>query len=175
MRITNKYILFWGGILSNFYPYASKKIATDDVKPLNFKAEGIEWKTSEQYFMYKKAMFFGDLKTADLIKQTIRPEDAKSLGRKVKNFDEEKWRDISYQFMFEAVYAKFSQNNELKQFLLQDSFKNKHFVEASPFDKIWGIGLHYNDKKCDNASNWEGLNKLGQVLDDVRAKLLTNQ
>lgn len=95
MRTTNKYILFWNGVFSNFYPYDTKTVKTEDVEPLNFELEGIKWKTSEQYFMYKKAIFFGDFETAELIKKAIRPEEAKKLGRKVKNFDDKKWSEVS--------------------------------------------------------------------------------
>lgn len=175
MRITNKYILFWNGVFSNFYPYDSKKVKTEDVEPLNFQLENMKWKTSEQYFMYKKAMFFGDAQTAELIKNSTRPEDAKRLGRKVKNFDEKKWSQVSSQIMFDAVYAKFSQNEALKKYILDKRFDNKHFVEASPFDKIWGIGIHYNDRLCDNESNWLGENKLGKVIDLVRKELKNNK
>lgn len=91
MRVTDKFILFWGSIFSNFYPYENKEVKTKDVKPLDFKIDGFKWKTSEHYFMYQKAIFFKDYETAEKIKQCIRPEEAKRLGRKVKNFDNEAW------------------------------------------------------------------------------------
>lgn len=175
MRTTNKYILFWNGVFSNFYPYDTKTVKTEDVEPLNFELEGIKWKTSEQYFMYKKAIFFGDFETAELIKKAIRPEEAKKLGRKVKNFDDKKWSEVSSQIMYDAVFAKFSQNEELKSYILNKRFDNKHFVEASPFDKIWGIGIHYSDSRCDDESNWLGENKLGKVIDLVRENLKNNK
>lgn len=174
MRITDKYILFWDGPLSNFHPYNSKAIKIQDVEPLNFFADGFAWKTSEQYFMWRKAMYFNDLHIADEIKRAERPEQAKRLGRMVKNFDEKEWNEVSSQIMFEAVFAKFSQNENLKAYLLSECFDGKHFVEASPFDKIWGIGLHFDNKKCDNPKNWKGENKLGKVLDMVRLKLKEN-
>lgn len=175
MRITNKYILFWGSIFSNFYPYETKEIKSEDVEPLNFKLDNDEWKTSEHYFMYQKAVFFHDLETAEKIKLCVRPEEAKRLGRQVKNFNDAEWEKVSFDIMYKAVYAKFSQNQRLKKQLLDENLQDKSFVEASPFDKIWGIGLHYNDKRCDNESTWLGDNKLGKVLDKVRSTLLTEQ
>lgn len=175
MRVTDKYVLFWESEFSNFYPYEHKGIKTEDVEPLNFEADGYEWKTSEQYFMYQKAMFFHDFEIADKIKATVRPEEAKKLGRKIKNFNEEEWSKVSFDMMFNAVYAKFSQNERLKNILLDNKFKDKNFVEASPFDKIWGIGLHYDDKLCDDETNWLGENKLGKVLDKVRNTLLEKE
>lgn len=171
MRITKKYILFWGGEFSNFYPYSKKNVASS-VVPLNFTLENKVWKTSEQYFMYKKAIFFNDTEIAEKILHTERPEDAKKLGRQVKNFNADEWEKVSDEIMYNGVYAKFSQNEHLKKFILQPIFDNKHFVEASPLDRIWGIGLHYSDELCDDSKNWKGQNKLGKILDRVRQKLL---
>lgn len=174
MRITENFVLFWESPLSNFYPYVNKSVKDDEVQPLNFTYDNLTWNTSEQLFMYQKALFFNDYNIAETIKNCLRPEDAKRLGRKIKNFDEDRWNKVSTEIMFQAVYAKFSQLESLRQYILQEKFNNKHFVEASPFDKIWGIGLHYNDKLCDNRDNWLGQNKLGQVLDNVRNKIKTS-
>lgn len=171
MRITDKYVFFWGSMLSNFFPYENKSVETNSVKPLNFEKNGIKWKTSEHYFMYQKAIYFKDFETAKKIISATRPEVAKKLGRQVKNFNAEEWSKVSEDAMYMAVYAKFSQNKELRMALLDPKFDGKEFVEASPFDRIWGIGLHYNDEKCDDPNNWLGENKLGKILNKVRQAL----
>jgi predicted NAD-dependent protein-ADP-ribosyltransferase YbiA (DUF1768 family) len=38
------------------------------------------------------------------------------------------------------------------------------YVEASPFDKIWGIGMKEYDKGVENPTNWKGTNWLGEEL-----------
>ena len=174
IRITDKYILFWGSEFSNFYPYESKNIKTEDVKPLDFELDGNKWKTSEHYFMYQKAIYFHDYETANKIKLCIRPEEAKRLGKQVNNFDALEWNKVSFDIMYKGVYAKFSQNDKLRKIILDESLAGKSFVEASPFDRIWGIGLHYEDKRCDNSNNWLGENRLGKVLDKVRSALLSS-
>ncbi len=171
MRVTKNFVFFWGSIFSNFYPYENKSIATESVKPLNFEADGNVWKTSEQYFMWLKAMHFEAYDIAKKIEKCERPEQAKSLGRKIKNFDDEEWAKASNQCMYKAVFAKFSQCKELKEELLSPKYDGKEFVEASPLDKIWGIGLHFNDRACDNRENWLGQNKLGKVINKVREDL----
>ena len=66
--------------------------------------------------------------------------------------------------------AKFSQNAELKEFLLNTD--NRVLVEASPVDKIWGIGLAVDDKNIENPLMWQGLILLGFALMEVRDDLM---
>ncbi|QKE72853.1 NADAR family protein [Arthrobacter citreus] len=158
MRITNKFVFFWGDndIYSNFYFFP-------------FKHQGIEFKWSEQAIMYRKANLFGAKKIAEQILKAQTPKQCKGLGRsKVIPFDERTWmanREIIYG---DVLYDKFS-NLELKSQLLATG--DKILVEASPFDKIWGIGIGENDKRAEDPKKWKGLNLLGKVLMEVRSKL----
>ena len=77
--------------------------------------------------------------------------------------------------MYEAVYEKFTQNSELGVKLLAPKLKGKHFVEASPYDRIWGIGLHEEDVDANDELKWKGQNLLGKTLDRVRQKLIQNE
>ncbi|MDJ0633261.1 MAG: NADAR family protein [Xenococcaceae cyanobacterium MO_188.B29] len=62
--------------------------------------------------------------------------------------------------------AKFSQKEALKEFLLNT--KERILVEASPRDRIWGIGLGQNNPDAANPYQWQGLNLLGFALMEVR-------
>ena len=73
--------------------------------------------------------------------------------------------------MDEAVFNRCSQNGELLREVLSDKDKDKHFVEGSPYDRIWGVGIKWTDKAIADKDNWRGENLLGAVLDDVREKL----
>ena len=95
-RITDKYVFFWNGELSNWY--GSGLIY-----------ESLAFYNSEQAFMWKKAIFFGDSATAVKITNTSSPAMAKRLGRQVKNFDVQKWSEVSYQVMVDVNFAKYSQ------------------------------------------------------------------
>ena len=162
MKIHGNYVAFWNGPFSNYYPCL-------------FRVNRKLWFNSEQCFMWLKAKYFGDEETALAIESAAAPSFAKRLGREVKNFDEAKWQKVRYEKMYEAVFNKFSQNEDLRQELLSDKYKDKHFVEGSPYDKIWGVGIKWTDKAIADKDNWRGENLLGQVLDDVREKLKTEE
>ena len=44
-------------------------------------------------------------------------------------------------------------------------------VEASPEDKIWGIGLSEDDPRAQDKSQWQGTNWLGEIITQVREDL----
>lgn len=97
------------------------------------------------------------------------PKLAKQIGRQVKNFQEQVWNDSRYQIVVGGNFAKFSQNPALAEFLLGTN--DKLLVEASPVDKIWGIGLGAGDEAAQNPEKWRGLNLLGFALMEVRQRL----
>ena len=121
--------------------------------------------------MAKKAEYFKDMEILEEILKAETPEQPKKLGRKVKNFDAEKWSKVCFDKMYDAVYAKFSQNNDLKELLLSSDFEGKGFVEGSPFDAIWGVKMDWRNPDIDNEKNWQGQNLLGKVLNKVREDL----
>ena len=157
-------LFFWGhtehgsnvtkACLSNFYP-------------CKFEFNGKTFNFSEQCFMYQKAILFNDFEIAKQVLNETDVRKIKALGRKVKNFNNELWDKHKEDFMFNACYAKFSQNDKLKDFLL--STGNHEIVEASPVDNIWGIGFS-SDNAMENIDKW-GQNLLGKVLMKVREDL----
>lgn len=163
MRVTDKHIFFWGEWPSNWYPCV-----------FNAEYEGKKYTfyNSEQYFMFVKAKTFGDEETAEkILSKGKNPKTAKALGREVKNYDDKEWDKIRYDIMVTANYFKYSQSEELEEMLLNPEFNGKHFVESSPIDKIWGVGLGENNPMIDDENNWKGTNLLGKALDEVRERL----
>ncbi|CAL2095752.1 NADAR family protein [Tenacibaculum sp. 190524A02b] len=134
-----------------------------------FVIDAITYKTAEHYMMAEKARLFNDEATLLKIIDCKSPAAAKKLGRQVKNFDTILWDQHKYKIVIKANYEKFAQNPELKDFLLQT--KNRILVEASPVDKIWGIGLAKDDENIENPLKWRGLNLLGYALMEVRDQL----
>lgn len=163
MRITDKYVFFWGGEFSNFFPCTIK---------YEHNKKEYTFSSSEQLFMWLKAKTFKDDEIAREILKADTPHNAKKLGRKVKGFDTTIWEEHREMAMKITLWNKFAQNSHLRDFFLDERFDNKIFVEASPFDKIWGIGLSENDELADNEENWKGLNLLGKCLNEIRETLM---
>ena len=134
-----------------------------------FVVDGKKYICAEQYMMEQKALLFNNYDIAEKIMATENPSEHKSLGREIVGFNDVEWDKFKYEFVFKANLAKFSQNIELKEFLL--STGSKILVEASPYDQIWGIGLSATDEKATNPAQWRGQNLLGMALMQVRALL----
>ena len=76
--------------------------------------------------------------------------------------------------MLDINYAKYSQVEDCKKLLLDPMFAGRTFVEASPRDRIWGIGMSLNNPLVDDPANWRGRNLLGKVITEVRDRLAEN-
>lgn len=151
--ITEKFTLFWHGPFSQW-------------SACKFTVWGIEYNCCEQYMMACKARMFGDTKSLDIIMGTTSPKDQKAEGRKVENFDVDKWNVMAKDFVFMGNYAKFTQDEDLLKTLM--ATEGTTLVEASPRDTIWGIGLGADNPKSQNRATWRGTNWLGEVLTNVR-------
>ncbi len=134
--------------------------------PSPFEVNGILYPTAEHYMMAEKARLFGDDVIAEKIISTAQPDVAKKLGRAVKGFDEKKWAEHRFAIVMRGNEAKFGQNTDLKEFLLNT--RKRVLVEASPFDRVWGIGLTEDDPAAVEPAQWQGLNLLGFALMKVR-------
>ncbi|WP_299995524.1 NADAR family protein [uncultured Clostridium sp.] len=154
MRVINKKVFFYGSseIFSNWHR-------------CNFRIDNIKFNCSEQAMMYYKAKMFRDYEIADRILRSRNPKDQKQLGREVRNFDENYWNNNREEVMYRILLEKFSQNQDFKKELLK--YKDYDFVEASPYDRIWGIGLREDNDLVLDESNWRGLNLLGKCLTRV--------
>lgn len=128
------------------------------------------FRTAEHYMMYRKALVFGATDAAAKILASKNPKEVKRIGRyEILNFDQKVWEDVREEVVYDGNYLKFSQNTRLLEFLLNT--ENKYLVEASPYDKIWGIGLSITDPRTKYQGSWQGLNLLGKALMLVRSDL----
>ena len=162
-----KYLFFWGhrpqrdgsvgtGCLSQWWPSA-------------FTVEGVPFASAEHYMMWRKALLFDDDEAAQKIVAASHPRQAKMLGRRVRGFDEQTWVDHRWEIVVAASMAKFGQRDELRDFLLGTG--QRVLVEASPTDRVWGIGLAATDERTADPARWRGLNLLGFALMEARERL----
>ncbi|NVB77229.1 MAG: NADAR family protein [Kofleriaceae bacterium] len=135
-----------------------------------FEVDGVTFNCAEQFMMHGKAKLFGDDEIAEQILVADHPREHKALGRKVSNFDDKTWRAERLRIVKDGNRAKFTQNDELLALLLET--KGTTLVEASPYDKIWGIGLAEKDPRAQDPKQWKGQNLLGIVLTELRDELL---
>ncbi len=119
--------------------------------------------------MASKARLFGDTATLERILGASHPKQAKDLGRSVADFDEEVWLSQRFDLVVAGNLAKFSQHPSLAEFLLGTG--QRLLVEASPVDRIWGIGLAADSPDAQRPEHWRGLNLLGFALMQVRHRL----
>lgn len=134
--------------------------------PSPFTVEGVRYHCAEQYMMAQKARLFEDAEMLREIMTAKHPKQCKALGQRVRGFDEKVWRDNRVPIVVAGNLAKFSQNGQLRTYLCQSG--GRILVEASPYDRIWGIGLTADDPRAENGSLWRGENLLGFSLMEVR-------
>lgn len=156
MRQTNTHIFFWGSCFSNWFL-------------TSFEYKNELFANSEQALMFEKARLMNDHVSKEKILKENDPKKVKILGRKVAPWDQELWDQKCLELMTDILIAKFGSNENLRSKLLATG--EKVLVEASPHDKIWGIGLHYSDDKVLDEKNWKGSNLLGKSLMAARQKL----
>lgn len=155
-----EYLFFWHGPLSQW------------VKSY-FKEEKIEYCCAEQYMMAQKALMFKDPESFDKIMNSSNPKDHQKFGREVKNFDQKRWDSIKEEIVYRGNWLKFTQNKGFRDTLLKT--KKYILVEASPFDKVWGIGMGVEDEGIEDSANWKGQNLLGKTITRVRDDILKDR
>ena len=162
-----KYVLFWGHT-----PSRSGELGKECFSqwyPAPFVVDGISYATAEHFMMEAKARLFGDAEAAAAILGARTPAEAKRLGRGVRGFDEGTWVRERFDIVVRASVAKFEQNAPLRAHLLATN--DRVLVEASPTDRVWGIGLAARDEGAEDPARWKGLNLLGFALMAARAAL----
>ena len=140
--------------------------------PCSFTIDEVTYPSAEHFMMAEKARLFDDSENLEKILTASSPALAKKLGRLVKNFDAATWNKESFDIVYRGNFAKFGQNQDFKEFLINTG--NKIIVEASPFDKIWGIGMKQQNEKIHDPLLWNGLNLLGFALMKTRDELVNS-
>ena len=138
--------------------------------PHSFQKDGTVYQTAEHAMMADKARACGDPAGLAAILAAPSPDAAKREGRRVRGYSDAIWDPVKFDAVVENNVAKFSQNPELREFLIRTH--PGILVEASPYDRIWGIGLRAAHANSRDPTKWPGQNLLGFALMEVRRRLM---
>ncbi|QDY79273.1 NADAR family protein [Streptomyces qinzhouensis] len=162
-----KYVFFWGAV-----PRPDDRVSASCLSQWwhsPFVVGGVHYATAEHWMMASKARLFGDPEAERLALAAGHPAEAKRVGGLVRGFDEEVWRRERSGIVRTGNVHKFAQHPDLRAFLLGTG--GRVLVEASPMDRIWGIGLTADDERAADPPRWRGLNLLGFALMEAREEL----
>jgi ribA/ribD-fused uncharacterized protein len=162
-----KYLHFWGhqqepdgsagkGCLSQWFPAP-------------FEVAGERYATAEHWMMAEKARLFGDPDAERAAIDAANPALAKAAGRTVRDFDDDVWVRERFEIVVRGSTHKFSAHPHLREFLLRTG--SRVLVEASPRDRVWGIGMGAGHDDAERPAAWRGLNLLGFALMEARERL----
>lgn len=162
-----KYLFFWGHTAKPGQEVGS--FCFSQWYPSPFTVDGVTYRTAEHWMMGQKALLFNDTAVFNKIIDADTPGKVKALGREVTGFDETVWNEKRWEIVLNGNIHKFKQDPKLTGYLLGTG--DQILVEASPTDRIWGIGLAKDAKDIENPHSWKGENLLGFVLMATRDAL----
>lgn len=185
MRRTNKYVLFWGGILSQWAmsPFQGRDawsemrpllesvgfVGPDEETEISRRLRNSKYSSAEKWMMAVKAWAFNDLTTLRNILEVDDPKTIKALGRKVANFDAKVWDIVGMPAVTAGSIAKFGATERMTRELLDTG--DLIIVESSPYDVVWGTGIDWRRPEAEDPTKWRGQNRLGQCLMEARRVL----
>ncbi|MEU6282393.1 NADAR family protein [Streptomyces sp. NPDC047028] len=175
-----KYLHFWG-----HRPLPDGRIGASCLSqwwPAPFEVAGVRYATAEHWMMAEKARLFGDAEAERRVLAAGHPAQAKKAGRLVRGFDEAIWERERFRIVAEGSVHKFGADDALRAFLLGTGERSEMgvppaegwgrvLVEASPVDRVWGIGLAASDDAASDPARWRGSNLLGFALMEARERL----
>ncbi|MFI6493595.1 NADAR family protein [Streptomyces sp. NPDC050564] len=175
-----KYLHFWG-----HRPRPDGRVSASCLSqwwPSPFVVDDVEYATAEHWMMASKARLFGDEKAERQALAASNPALAKKAGRLVRGFDETLWERERFGIVVEGSVHKFAAHADLREFLLGTGERSEMgvppaegwgrvLVEASPMDRVWGIGLAADDERASDPERWRGPNLLGFALMEARERL----
>jgi ribA/ribD-fused uncharacterized protein len=162
-----KYLHFWG-----HRPRPDGRLSASCLSqwwPAPFTVDGVTYATAEHWMMSGKARLFGDAEAERRALAAAHPSQAKKAGRLVRGFDEDIWARERFGLVVEGSVHKFAARPGLREFLLNTG--ERVLVEASPVDRVWGIGLAADDEAAADPERWRGSNLLGFALMEARERL----
>lgn len=154
----------------NFVPFFTKIDTYSNFFPCQFEIAGRKYNSVEQFLFAEKARHQGDEISEARIMNNREARIAKQIGEKIEWEDRKAWKEFAKQKLKEGNMAKYIQNEHLRQQLFDTS--PKVFVEASPNDTYWGVGLSKTNKDIQCQEKWKGKNVMGFLLTELRDEMM---
>ena len=170
----NNYIFFDNkSILSNYKDCNIKiKLSNYPIENIEGLEDEVNFSSAEQAYQYLKAVTFRDKEAAIKILKSVDKIEMNNLGKKVLHFNKNLWDKINEYIMEIVIFNKLSQNKYILDFTQSKIKENIDviFINAIPFDNIWGIGYKAEDA-MEFRKTW-GNNLLGKIITKVSKDLL---
>ncbi|MFJ3407921.1 NADAR family protein [Promicromonospora sp. NPDC090134] len=164
---TPRYLHFWG-----HQPEADGTAGRGSLSQwfeASFEVDGVRYRTAEHWMMAQKARLFDDPEAERAAVDAPNPALAKAAGRTVRDFDDAVWVRERFEIVVRGNEHKFAAHPDLREYLLRTG--SRVLVEASPRDRVWGIGMGAKNENAENPAAWRGLNLLGFALMEARERL----
>nr|CAD2201454.1 unnamed protein product [Meloidogyne enterolobii] len=141
----------------NIFIFNSPRCGFDNRFKTTFTLLGRSFNSIEQYFVWQKARFFGDLELAEEVLMLNNPVAIKRIGTRI---------------MYTGLWAKFTQNLQLFNQLRATG--DGLITHASAYNLHWSNGLSHKSPCLNDPSIWEGENKLGELMMELRTEINTS-
>ena len=147
-----------------FVAFHSSKALLSNMYPACVQWNGRSFQSVEQGFQYLKSEAANAPEVGKLILGTADPYGVRRLAKPLRTpaWDAE-------TILFQLMLCKFTQNEELKQVLLDT--QGKRLLETT-LDPYWGTGCDLYSKNIDEL-NFKGTNTMGMLLERVRSDIIT--
>lgn len=150
----------------NTVVFASKDAILSNLYLCNIQIEGRVYNSTEQYIQYSKALLFNDQESADNILKEHDSFKQMKMGKKIRNFKKDTWKQRVHNVLWNANKAKFDQSLSAREVLLGTGTKTLGEATVDPY---FGIGLRLTSKTVSDESKWTGDNIMGRVLTEIRS------
>jgi ribA/ribD-fused uncharacterized protein len=141
-----------------------------NLHPMAIMIEGQNFSCNEQFYQYRKALFFNDQVAARKIKSETNPYIMMSIARDIKGYKHGVWMKQARKSLMRANEAKYEQHERAR--LALQATGSKKLGEASS-NKVFGTGVGLFSKKAADQNAWSGSNMMGSILEEIRNKMFS--
>uniref|UniRef100_A0A914M7B5 NADAR domain-containing protein n=1 Tax=Meloidogyne incognita TaxID=6306 RepID=A0A914M7B5_MELIC len=156
----------------NIFIFHSQRFGFDNRFRSCFTLLGKTFSSVEQFFIWQKARFFGDLEIAEEVLMLDNPITIRRIGKRIRGYNQIEWNSVRNKVMYTGLWAKFTQNTQLFNQLRATG--DGLIAQASASELYWSNGVCPKSARLKDPSQWEGENYLGKLLMELRSEINTS-